>query len=857
VLPSQLPVRREVLPNGLALLVCETRAAPVAEVEVWVRAGSADERAGEAGLAHFHEHMLFKGTARRGVGEIAGEIEGAGGRINAYTSFDVTVYHATVPSDRALAALDVLADAVRRPAFDPGEIAREIPVVLEEIARADDSPPQVLATATLAEAFRVHPYRAPILGTRESVAAFEASRVRAFFERWYTAENLLLVVVGDVDAEAIAAAARELFAGARRGGARRERPPEPPQAELRSALLVRPFQRAGLELAWRGLPLAHPDAAALDLLAFVLGHGQSSRLVVRVQERAALVDRIDASSFTPLDPGCFSVGIDTDAARAEAALAAVAEEIERVRAEPVAADELEKARANFLAAEHFERESVTGIAQKLGGFELLAGDFAAEARYLEAVRAATREDLLRVAREHLAPERLTVGAVLPEADAGALDAPRIGAAVRAGALRAQRSFRMPARGAQAADVHAYELPGGARLFAVPRRQVPVVALRAAFQGGLLAEDEATAGLSAFLSSMWLRGTERRSAEDFARAAEGLAAEIDGFSGRSSLGMTLEVPSEHFAASLELLAEALLEPAFDPEELERERRETLAAIERREDRLATRAYLLFAEAQFLRHPYRLPILGSAASVAAFDAERVAAHHAKLVRAGNLVLAVAGDVDPDEAAQRVAARLAELDPSPAEPPWPPLEEAPREIRRAELVRERAQAHLVIGFRGLSVRDDDRFALEVIAQILAGQGGRLFLELRDRRGLAYAVTATNAEGLAPGTFSVYVATAPERLDLARSGLLSELERLLDRPPEEAELERARRYLIGNAAIEEQRCAVHAAHVSLDALYGLGPDASRRYAERIAAVGKDDVLRVARRVIRLDAYTEACIHP
>src|SRR3990172_6725714 len=110
--PSQLPVRREALENGLVLLLCETHAAPVAEIQIVVRAGSADERPGGAGLAPFHEHMLFKGTARRGVGEIAGEVEGAGGRINAYTSFDVTVYHATLPSDRLEVGLDVLADAV-------------------------------------------------------------------------------------------------------------------------------------------------------------------------------------------------------------------------------------------------------------------------------------------------------------------------------------------------------------------------------------------------------------------------------------------------------------------------------------------------------------------------------------------------------------------------------------------------------------------------------------------------------------------------------------------------------------------------------------------------------------------------
>ena len=340
------------------------------ELQIWCRAGSADERPGEAGLAHFHEHMLFKGTQRRGVGQIASEIEGAGGRINAYTSFDVTVYHATLPSDQLEIGIDVLTDAVLHSTFDPEEIRREIEVVLEEIRRGEDSPFQVLGNALFEQAFRTHPYRAPILGPPESVAAFDRARVRGFFDRWYAPDQLTVVAVGDFDRELLLARLREAFAGAAPSLAKRERAPEPPQRGLRSFVLARSFERANLELAWRGLELAHPDAALLDLLAFVLGCGESSRLVQRVKERDEIVDRIDASCFTPLDPGLFSISIETDSERSGDAIAAAVREVERLRRELVSEEELDKARANFFATEHFARESVSGLAQKLGGFEL-------------------------------------------------------------------------------------------------------------------------------------------------------------------------------------------------------------------------------------------------------------------------------------------------------------------------------------------------------------------------------------------------------------------------------------------------------------------------------------------------------
>ncbi|MCH7644957.1 MAG: insulinase family protein [Myxococcales bacterium] len=854
---SHSEIRCEALPNGLTVLLCESAIAPVAEIQLWAKVGSADERPFESGLAHFHEHMLFKGTERRAVGDVAGDIEGAGGRINAYTSFDVTCYHATLPRDQLEAGVDVLTDALLHSTFVAEEIDREIEVVLEEIRRSEDSPTQVLGQAVFAECYRKHPYRAPILGTRESVESFNRERVQAFYERWYTPDNLIAVAVGDFDAARLIEQLEAAFEGRPRGNVERSRVVEPPQAERRVVVCARPFERVNLEISYPGVSLRDPDCAVIDLLTFILGNSESSRLNRCVKERDRLVDRIDAYSYTPMDPGMTSVSIGTDAERALDAIAAAVREVERLRVEAVSKEELERARINFLTAEHFERESVTGMAQKLGSFHATAGDYREEARYLERIRNATPEDLLRVALRYLVPERMTVGAVLAEADAARLEDANIDAAIARGTEQTTRSFAVPARQPTQHGIHSYAMINGAQLYVLPRRSVPVVAARAAFVGGTLAEDETQAGITSFLSSIWLRGTSSHSCAGFARATENLAADVDGFSGRNSLGATLECPVEALDPTLELFSEMLLEPLFDLEEIERERSDILAAIERREDQLAQLAYQLFAETHFQRHPYRLAMLGSAASVKPINADRLRDHHARLIRGANMTIAVVGDVDPDTVATRFSACLAAIPSGAFEAPSPPLEDAPREIREAELRKDRAQAHLVIGFRGLTVADPDRFALEVIVQLLAGQGGRLFLELRDRRSLAYAVSAHNTEGLAPGHFTVYIATAPEKLDEARAGMLEELEKLVQQPPSDEELERAKRYLIGNHAIGLQRDAAHAGLISLNALYGLGSDADYAFTEQIAAVGKEEVLRVAQRIIDLDAYTLAVVRP
>jgi len=847
-----------VLENGLTVLLCETAVAPVTEFQIWARVGAADETDAERGVAHFHEHMLFKGTARRGVGEIAGEIEGAGGRINAYTSYDVTVYHATTPADRLDTGIDVLCDAVLHSSFDPGEIEREIQVVLEEIRRSEDSPGSVLGNAMFAAAYHEHPYRHPILGTMQSVGSFDRKTVHGFYERWYCPSNLVVVAAGDFDRQHLLARVREAFGDLPPGRATRSRTAEPVQQGLRTTLLARPFERALVELAWPSVPLSHPDAAYLDLLAYLLGTGDSSRLVRRVKEQQGFVDRIDAYSYTPLDPGMSSIDFETDTGRVEDAIAACVREVETLRTVQVSPEELEKARVNFVANEHFERESVSGLAAKLGSFHVTADSWQAERDYLDRVKGATPALLLRVAKTWLRPDRLTVGAVLPEAEAHQLDASKVARAVDRAVADTDRALATPRPSERSGTgLVTYALDGGATLHVLPRRSLPIVAARAAFLGGLLAEDERRSGLTAFATANWLRGTESYSAAGFARAVETLAAEIDPFSGRSSFGLTLETPVSTLEPALDLFSEVLCAPAFDEGEMERERRDTLAAIERREDRLAQRAFQLFTANHFQRHPYRMPTLGSKASVEAFTRDDLLSFQRRLVVQPNLVLAFAGDVDPDALAKDVSQRLAGLAGGPFDAPRPEPEDAPAEIRRAELHKDRNQAHLVIGFRGVSVDDDDRFALEVISQLLAGQGGRLFLELRDKQGLAYAVSASSVEGLMPGYFVTYIATSPERLDEARSGLLEELARLLEGPPEDGELERARRYLVGNFAIDQQRNAVHAAQIALNDRYGLGPEPHVTYPERIAAVGAKDVLRVARRIIRLDAYTEAVVKP
>jgi zinc protease len=882
--PDPNPVLHRVLPNGLTMLLRESHRSPVVELQIWAGVGSADERPGEEGLAHFHEHMLFKGTERRGVGVVAGDIEGLGGHINAYTSFDETVYHATLPSAAWREGLDVLTDAVRFSIFDEAEIAREREVVLEEIRRSEDTPGHVLGELAFRECYKAHPYGLPILGPASNVAGFDRTQVREFFERWYTPDNLLVVATGDFDAAEVSEEVERLFGDAAAGQATRSRAAEPLQKGMRVTVLRKPFEGHRVDLSWPASNFRSRDSTHLDLLAYVLGECESSRLIRQVREREALVDRIDASAYTPLDRGLFSIGFETDDKRLLDATRRIVEETDRLRHVRVSEAELERARVNFLASDQFDRESVSGVASKLGSFESMGGGWEREAEALETLRTATPDDLLRVAKQYLLPEALTVAALIPESTDDQLDEEAIRRAVSqgleaaaitrtevAGEERAQPSstpstdptpqrlrfspMRTAADGAgERLDA---TLRNGLDLHILRRPEVPVVAVRLAGLGGLLSEDERNSGLTRFLAAMWTRGTTRHDAAAFARKIEGFAANVDGFSGRNSIGLTLDCLSETLEPAFELFADAILEPRFDNDEIERERRESLAALERREDQLGQRAFQLFARTEFETHPYRMTVLGEAESVSALTRDDLIAHSQRLIHPERAAISVVGDVDPEVIARLVERRFQSMAPGsggferPAEEPRAPG------IRESELIKDRAQAHLVIGFRGVALGDPDCYALELIAQILAGQGGRLFLDLRDRQSLAYTVSASNVEGLAPGYFTLYIATAPEKLDRARAGILEEIERLVRVAPSPEELQHAIRFGTGSFAINSQRSHGRAAHIALDSVYGLGADHTESYPAAIAKITPEDVLRVAQRIFRLDAYSVCTVHP
>jgi zinc protease len=379
-----------------------------------------------------------------------------------------------------------------------------------------------------------------------------------------------------------------------------------------------------------------------------------------------------------------------------------------------------------------------------------------------------------------------------------------------------------------------------------------MALQAVMLGGLLFEHDENNGINNFLAGLLTRGSDRFSRLELTEAVESLAGGLRGFSGRNSVGLSGSfLTGGRSDNAIDLFLDTLLHPVFPLEEVEKRRREILLAIKNREDELSQIAFDLFYATLFTSHPYRLPMLGTEDSLRAVAQEVLCSYYQTLLNPQHLVVTVVGDVETAEVVEQIRAAL---DPLPAvSHPWslPPTElRSPRKQQIRKEV-EKQQAHIVLGFQGVSLAHADRYPLKVLDAILSRQGGRLFYEVREQRALAYSVTAFSMEGVAPGVFGIYLGTDPSKTAEAIQAARTELVRLREELVDAQELEQAKKYLTGSYEISLQSNNAQAEELAFNELYGLGYDNGRRYLAAVNQVTTEDLRRVAQTYFDLQAET------
>ena len=828
-----------ILPNGVTIVVQEDRTAPVASVQAWCATGSIDEDQHlGAGLSHILEHMLFKGTNTRSTNEIAQKIQDVGGYINAYTSFDRTVFWIDVPKDGVTTALDILADAMMNSTLPPAEYQKEQEVIRREFAMGMDDPDRMVSLLLFATAYQRHPYRFPVIGELEIYNQLTQEQVMQYYKTRYVPNNLTFVVVGDVDAGKVRQQLAELFKPYPEKSLKPLFiPEEPPQLGRREVHREFATELTHLALAWHIPGVTNPDVPALDLLSTILGDGRSSRLYRRVREEAGLAFSISAFSYTPGDPGLFGIDATVDPKKREAAEQLALRIVDEVKHAGVTADELEKVKKIILSHHLGALTTMRGQASDIGSNWLLTRDLNFSRHYLDAVQKVTLEDIKRVAANYLTENNLTVVSLNPKGSLGAKTE--------------------AAKAAAAGEVQKFELANGLRLLVREDPRLPLVGMGAVFRGGLLAETPDTNGITRLMAKVLLKGTKTRTAEQIANDIEAVGGSISSDAGNNSFSVSVDVMKPDVKLGLDLFSDVLLNATFPEKAIAREKEIQIASIQQEEEQLTAVARNIMRQALFPQHPYALRSNGSVESVQRLAQKDLIEFRDRYVVAKNGVIYVFGDVKAAEVKQLVEQALGKMNSgalalTDAKPSMP--------LGKPEIVesrKDKAQGVLMVGFRGASLSSPDRYALELIDEASSDLGSRFFVRIREQMGLAYYVGASEMQGLVPGLFAFYLGTDPEKIEPVKTALLDEIQKLANEGLTPEELARAKKKLIGQQEIANQSNDAFGYHCALDELYGLGFNYYKQLERDVNAVTLEDTKQVAAKYFRDQPYVLATVRP
>ncbi|HEY3398766.1 MAG TPA: pitrilysin family protein [Armatimonadota bacterium] len=815
------------LPNGLRVIVERFPAAPVAAVRLFVQTGSVYEgRFAGCGLSHLVEHSVEHGSALYTADQIRSVFGELGESRNAFTSQDDTWYVITTPAAGAEEALRVTADMVLAPLLTDEAVEEEKGVILHEMQMDEDEPNRVLWDVFNSTLLLQHPARLPIAGFRDQFTKLTGADARAYHRARYAPENVIAVVVGDFDAAAMMAQAEKILAAyPARATLPTPLPQEPPVLSRREAVREQPgLTRSRLLLGWHSVSLFENDMYPLDLLAGVLGRGETSRLGSRLQVRDKLVDQVWCGDDTPpYDPGAFVIGATFAPEKEAQVRAALLEEIVRVRDRGVTAEELARVRRQVRADKVFSSQTAEGRADALGSDLLLTGDVDFTTHYLERMDRVTPAQVQAAARKYLDPAVYTLALLRPPA----APATTVGSATPAAVSSSTRVV----------------LSNGLRVILTSRPGSGAVQMLTATAAGLRLEPTGQAGLSSFTAEMLTRGAQGETREALARTLEDHGATLSAYSGRNSVGLSGQALTEDADLLASRLANCLLRPAFPDTEIESLRQDVLASIAAQEEDPFYVGELLLGESVFPQHPYRNPQTGTAPSVKSLQRANLVDFHRAVFSPKGTVLVISGDLTREAGlhlAQKYFGGWQAAGQAPAAPALDPPLTAPV---AQETERPQAQAMVLYGWRGPRLTDPDLPVWEVLFGVLNSQSptGPVFPPLR-QAGLAYVAGAGLIPGLDPGEALLYAATDAATVPQVRAGLDAAVRRLQDQPLSAETLAQTQQSLVASQALGLADPEAMDRSQALDELYGLGYEHYLRYPEDIRQVTAAQVQTLAR---------------
>lgn len=821
------------LDNGQTVVVQEVKNNPIVTIDTWIKTGSIDEEDSNNGVAHFLEHLFFKGTKTHEPGEFDKILETKGAITNAATSKDFTHYYITIPSKDFDLAMDLHGDMILHPLIPRKEMEKERKVVLEEISKDLNSPTKIMQDNLNSMLYTTHPYKRKVIGRSDVIETITRDQVLSFYNKNYSPSNMVTVIIGDVDANHAIEKTKEAFNAEYKKQTKTIYTKEAPLTKQQKKVEYLDTESGYMVIGFRGTPIDDKDSYALDVLATILGDGRSSVLNQVLKEKKRIAFSVDAGNSTFRDDGIFYISANYEPTKCKIVQDTIFNEIEKIQKNGVTDDQLKLAKNIIERSTYYSRESITNIATEIGYTMALTNDIKFYDTYLDNIKSVSKEDVKKVAEKYLGINRSAVSIVLPKS---AKEVP-----VASLTQQAPSTAELVSENAQ---TQKYKLSDGATMLYTPNNVNDIIAISIYAKGGQLAEQKAgTANLTA---TAMMRGTKNYTSLELSQVLEDNGIKIQPSASADAFAINVLTTKDEYDKTLELLNEVVNNATFEDYEIDKVKTEKLNTIKRNKDVPLQRAIEEYRDLIYQNSPYSISSKILEKNIPNITKEDIINYYNSIFAPKNLVISINGNIDKDKTIQdlnnifKPKENTKNFDFAQYNSKIPTVTTPRQTIQKVPTTET---AWILLGWQTNGVLNEKDYAtLQVIDSLLgSGMSSRLFKDLREQEGLAYQLGSGYSPNVLRGSFLLYIGTNPQTLDKAKSGLFAEITRLKTEYVGDKELQDAKEKLLGNYVIGLETNLDKASNIGWYEASTRGYEFKDKYEKLINSVTDSDIIEIA----------------
>lgn len=845
-------INEVITPKGTRTLFVHAPGNTAATIQVWFRAGSVLEEEHNQGIAHFLEHMFFKGTKKRPGNKLADEVETFGGEINAFTSFDYTCYYINCPKSKIGKSVEILMDMISSPQFKVEDIVPEREVVLEEYKRSQDSSSQYSFLKVQQVCFQGD-YQRPVIGNQKTIKSFSRKQLIDFRKKYYHQSNMLVVIAGDVEEQ------KDIVKIIDRFKLDNGKISQYPKFELKKKAGAHVHQKDAqmcqLTIAIQGPDYRSAEGPIEDLAINCLGHGETSRLYHGLVTTQTLANTASASTLYLANGSAHMIRINFPPEHSKKVYAKLHALLMEIQKDGLKPDELSKIQGQYVASKVYERESIESLAFTYGNSYIQTEDYHCEQSFIEKLNNAktdeTSDALRRILSRpiHLSlqiPKHQSIPKHKGELTQLLKNLEKF--QLKKSTQKKATNYGKMTHSQFDEQVKIVEIIPGVTLLHRYNPLTPTFATQIYTKGGLTEETEKNNGIHTLLTALLNRGHASASYQVLQQYLEDHSASLYGFAGKNAYGMMLHGQTKDLDPLLQHLFSSFLTPSFAASELKHEMELTLRALKAQEEDPVKHCFENFNQLVFHQHPYALNMLGSPATISKITAKKIKELHQSNLANKEILISFCGDCSFDHIYDTVKSLVKDLKPRKRVPLKPKKTHAIYG-QRINIPFAREQAHIMMGFAVPRLGHKHSVYLKMLTAHLAGQSSDLFVEVRDRQGLCYSAQPVNFSALEAGYWGIYIACAPEKVEPAIAAIKKIVNDVAKKGISPRDFAKIKSMIKGQNEMNIQTNEDYATTYSVPQLQGLGVDHFYIGAKEIEALSYEDFQREIQIILKADA--------